>query len=247
MHKVFLAVLVVALCGIVFVASKEDTTKVIHHINVKGNTLLTSDDYLMFAGLQNDKAMPGVTAGEVRARLLKHPYIKDVSVFFSAPELLQVQVSEKTLKARLFTSGNEYFVTSNLEMIKSLKNTSPAATDIPVISGLQFNEQEALPPVIAQKISESVELINATLPDSAVYEKNLSEISFSDQDKFKVTLSNITPKIYFTDNNIAQQVHYVTTLLREKETYASVLAHADYVDVRFQKKIFVGYPSQIGI
>ena len=247
MHKVFLALLVVALGAVILVASKEDKTKVINHIDIKGNALLNADDYLLFAGLQNDKPMPGLTAGDIRARFLKHPYIKDAIVYFSAPEKLQVEVYEKTLKARVFAQSGEYFVASNLEMIKSLKNTSPSVTDIPVISGLEYNEQNGLPQGIAQKLSESVELINATLPDSAIYEKNLSEISFSEQDKLKVTLSNITPKIFLSDNNITQQVHYITTLLKEKETYAQMLAHADYVDVRFEKKIFVGYSSQIGI
>jgi cell division septal protein FtsQ len=245
MHKVFLALLVVALGAIILVASREDKTKVISHIDIKGNALLNADDYLLFAGLQNNKQMPGLTAGDVRARFLKHPYIKDAIVYFSAPEKLQVEVYEKTLKARVFSTGGEYFVTSNLEVLKSLKNTSPSATDIPVISGLVYNEQNGLPQEIVQKLSESVELINATLPDSAIYEKNLSEISFSEQDKLKV--SNITPKIFLSDNNITQQVHYITTLLKEKETYAQMLAHADYVDVRFEKKIFVGYSSQIGI
>jgi cell division septal protein FtsQ len=246
MHKVFLALLVVAFVAVVLVASREDKTKVINHIDIKGNALLSADDYLLFAGLQNDKSLPGISAGDVRARLLKHPYIKDAVVYFSAPERLQVDVFEKTLKARMF-SPSEYFVTSNLEMIKSLKNTSLTVSDLPVISGLDFNEKEGPSRVVVQKIGESVELINATLSDSTVYEKNLSEISFFEPDKLKVTLSNLHPKIYLTDNNITQQVHYITTLLKEKEMYAQVLAHADYVDVRFEKKIFVGYSSQIGI
>jgi cell division septal protein FtsQ len=247
MHKVFLGLLVVALVAVVLVASREDKSKVIHHIDIKGNALLNADDYLLFAGLQNDKSLPGISAGDVRARLLKHPYVKDAIVYFSAPEKLQVEVYEKLMKARVFAQSGEYFVTSNLEMIKSLKNTSPSATDIPVISGIEYNEQNGIPQEVVQKLSESVELINATLPDSAVYEKNLSEISFSERDKLKVTLSNITPKIYLTDNNITQQVHYITTMLKEKDTYAQMLAHADYVDVRFEKKIFIGYSSQIGI
>ena len=243
MQKLLFAGLILVIGVLIFFANKKDDTKEIHALQLKGCNFLTPNDYLSFAGLLN-KDLHGLTPGQIRDRIKKHPYIKDVAVTFTAPELLEVQIQEKVFKARLLAANQDFFITSELEMIKHLAKTR--TTDLPLLTGIQCKESDTLSVQETQKMKDAVALINASEMDTTVYGKNLSEISFLDSGSMSITLANLRPSLIFATKNIEKQVQYVLALLKNKETYTQLLTDALYLDVRFQKKIFIGYALQSG-
>ncbi|MCE1187665.1 MAG: hypothetical protein LWX56_00875 [Ignavibacteria bacterium] len=208
-----------------------------YQMSLTGAHLLKAETYLRFASLQANGKQE-ISAAEIRNRLLHHPYIKDVIVLTNKPGTATIQIEEKRVLARLFTNSHEALIAENGEVINLLSGTTNP--DVPIVSGVLGDENGRLTAEEKQKVSSAFKFVRGALIEPEVLEKKLSELVIKKNGTMIVTLSGFRPFFIIDEKNIERQTAYMYSLVKAQNNYSALIGNASYVDVRFNKKIFVG-------
>jgi len=118
-----------------------DEKDVYEVIDVSSNSLLPTEDYLLFTKLNDSTKFYELTLPEVKARFEEHPYVVKANVKFDGINKIIVNIEEKELKAVLLSGDNPGLITENYKLVPLLKNTS--FSEFPVISHLKIKSDEA--------------------------------------------------------------------------------------------------------
>ena len=109
-------------------------------IEVNGNSLLPTEDYLLFTELNDSTKFNELTLPDVKAKFEEHPYVVKADVKFDGINKIIVNITEKELKAVLLSGENPGLITEDYNLVPLLKNTS--FSELPVISHLKTNSDE---------------------------------------------------------------------------------------------------------
>lgn len=227
--------LLVLLGGAIFLSNSGKVSKGFLHITVTGNSLLKQNEYFVFAALKPES--PGkITAAEIRDKLLKHRYVEDVIVNTDRYGTARVEIKEKKCVGRALAPNGEFMLTAKGELIKLLPRTQNP--DVPVISGIdvgvKMNNAEK------EKLFTAYKIINGSGIDSAGFGSLLSELIIQENGMIFASLTGFAPVFIIDEKNLERQVAYMYNIVRSRENYKELLRAAEYIDVRYDKKIFVG-------
>jgi len=106
-------------------------------IEIEGNRRLERREVLQWAGVSEGRSAWGATPGVVRARLLNHPWIRQVQVQREFPNRLMIAVQERRPVAIVLADGPR-FVDRYGRVLGPLRDDD--SRDFPIISGLDGTE-----------------------------------------------------------------------------------------------------------
>jgi hypothetical protein len=231
---VLLAAGTTALPGFFF---KEEIQQKITGYEIIGANLLTAEDYIKFAHAAPEKGeYPEINV--LYDRMLNHPYIKNLEMWFGDGGVVKIEITEKEIIASIFSGEKLSLLSNELELLpvmKELKNF-----DYPVIrntrskSGKYFKTFQDSTILPGYKIARACKILGGEIS------ANLSEIDLRQGGDIILVFSDMKPPVICSGKGIAEQM----LLLREIRGMGKQLElnnDVEYIDLRYSGKIYMGH------
>ncbi len=204
----------------------------VDRIVVQGNTRMTEGEILsVLAGLRGESIVL-TDLNEWRSRMLSSPWIRDASFRRSLPSTVEVAVSEREPIGIGRINGHLFLVDERGAVIDEY-GPQYVGFDLPIIDGLAASKGENGADAERGELASRVIVSLRAKPSIA---KRLSQIDVSNAHNAAVIVSDDPALIYVgEDRFLARLESYLglSAALRER------VADIDYVDLRFDDRIFV--------
>ncbi len=223
----------------IFFGGQTDEKDIYEVIEVNGNSLLPTEDYILFTELNDSTKFNDLALPDVKARFEEHPYVVKADVKFDGINKILVNIKEKELKAVILSGDNPELIAEDYKLVPLLKNTS--FSELPVISHLKTNSDETGTDnpenkelVQAYKIIDAIKITNEN-----IY-KNLDEINLRYGRDIILTFSGLDCSVIFGRGNEAKKIVYLHALWEKMNEENNLFKESEYIDLRYRNKIFIG-------
>ena len=205
----------------------------ISRLEVQGHQFLAADDVrALLDGLTNESVFRA-DLEEYRGRLLDSPWVEDAALWRVFPATVHVQITERAPVAVARLNGRFHLVDRTGFLIDEA-GPRYSDLDLPIVDGL-FPERDGTMADPA-RVDVLVRLL-ADIGTKADLQHRLSQIDVSDARNAVVLIDNEPARLRLGSTDFAER------LLRYFEAYEAVqrrVAVADYYDLRFGDRIYVG-------
>ncbi len=239
--KIFGVFFLLVMVGIIFYLAVDVGAEKPYNITLielNGCSYLPTEYYFKYAELDKKEIYPELTLPVLKSRFEKHPYIKSVDVIYNGNGKVEVDITEKSFKAELFTNNKKYIVTDNFELLPILKYTQHLVLPIITLDRksdytmFQYvKKDKALIP--AFKTLDALKIINPQLYD------NLSEIVLNSGNTIDIYLAITDFPVHIEKGKEVEDVYYYNKLWSYLED-SKLNENIRYIDLRYSGKIFLG-------
>ena len=212
----------------------------IDRIAVRGNKRLSNGEVLsLLDGLTGQNLMR-TDLSAWRSRLLASPWVRDAALRRSLPSTVEVVVSEREPIGIGRLAAGLYLVDEEGTVIDQY-GPQYADLDLPIVDGLlASNDPHA---AIDPQRAELAGRLIAALAGHAVVARKISQVNVSDPHNAAVLLSGDPALIYVGEDRFLSRLQsYLDLSAALRERVDSI----DYVDVRFDDRIYVRPAEQGG-
>jgi len=234
--------LTASLAVIIFLSiqMEEEDNSGISSIVLKGNSHLSTEDYLKYTRLDSKDNFRYLTVNIIKDRFEKHPYIDFASVKREPNNIIYVNIVEKKFDAVVTQWGKSFFITGEYTLIPFYFGTRNV--DYPIISGI--SRTDTLKPFFSVRKDLEIKdafrvMAVAELIDKNLY-SNLSEIICSGERGMQIQFINLDfPVILGKGEEIKKMVYF-----GKMWAYFDGKLNNDiveYIDLRYDKHIFLGF------
>jgi cell division protein FtsQ len=206
----------------------------IENISVRGNERLAKADVLSALDGLVGQSLVWTDLERWRTRLLKSPWIHDVALRRSLPSTIEVVVYERR-PVGFGRAHGELFLVDEHGIVLDQSGTQYADLDLPIIDGLSIHDAEG-ERVADEAGAELAARVIAALKQNPKVSQRLSQVDVTDPHNAAVILTGDTAILHLGEDQFLQRVESYLDLagaLRER------VADIDYVDLRFDNRIYV--------
>lgn len=211
----------------------------IEYIELEGNNYLTKEQYLQFTNLTEKKNYRDITLQIVKDRFEKHPYVLSADVKYDGFSKISVLIKEKKFESILLKDDTQYLLTEKLEVIPVLPGTR--RIDYPVILNPAFdsrvnlfsNMKNNVDVLTASKIITAVKLLNPEMYDA------LSEVDLRNGADIVMFFSSFSYPVIIGRGDEIRKIVYFNSFWNNANIN-EINSYLDYVDLRFNKHIYLG-------
>lgn len=238
--RVIFSVLILLLIFLIISPAKKEYEGKAEVIELTGCNLLSENDYLTFARLNEVSRLKNISPAVVKDRLEKHPYISQADVLFEGTKKIKAYITEKSIKALLIGGSDPFLVTNRFQLLPIFANTR--SIDLPVINNLKYDEElKSLAIKRTEELIEAFKIIDAaSLTDDKIYKK-LAEINLRNGGDIILTFSGLNSPVIFGRGKEAKKILALRTILDEMNP--EFISSDEYMDFRFDNAVYVGAPN----
>jgi cell division septal protein FtsQ len=215
----------------------------VRHIAVKGNVRLSSGQVQSLVEDLRGTSILSVDLDAFRRRLVESPWVADVALRRVLPGTIEVFVSERR-PVGLGRLGQDLYLIDESGVVIDQFGAQYAEFDLPIIDGLVSGPaagiaQGTIDPNRAQLASRLI----AALGQNRQIGARLSQLDVSDSQDAVVLLENDSALLHVGNDRFLERVQAyldLSTALRER------VADIDYVDLRFNERVYVRPASDGG-
>lgn len=216
----------------------------IEAIELRGCFHLSEDQYFKSSNLEDKESYSDLTLRIIKDRIEKHPYVENAEVQFESNGKVIVDITEKKFEAILLIGEKQYLLSENLEVLPLMLYTR--SLDYPLIRNpkldgeirvSEFLTAENQPDLIlADKIISTIRLVN-----SGLYEV-LSEIDLNNGEGINAYFSTMSYELRIGQKDVIKKIISYNAW-REKYKQQRFDEILNYVDLRYDNHIFIGFPE----
>jgi Cell division septal protein len=237
LSTVILVVLIVGLSFLTFYSNKEKPKEYISSVSIKNYNLLSENDYLRFARLDNELTMSYVTLPILKDRIEKHPYINKADIELTDSKKAQIYVEEKKIKALIQKDNDAYYITDKYEILPVFANTN--LMDIPLITNVKTLENFEVKEIYCNdEIKEAFRIIDGLKHLDYDLYKSLNQINLRGGSDILLNFNCFNAPVIFGKGDDARKTVYLESLFKNYNN--QLLDSINYIDLRYSKLIFVG-------
>lgn len=204
----------------------------IDRVVVTGNERLSSGDVLaLLTGMRGEHILRTDLPGW-RQRLMASPWVRDAALKRSLPSTIEVTVWERTPVGIGRLDGQLYLFDEHGTVIDEY-GAQYADLDLPIVDGLEPASDSGTADESRAELAARVIAAVRTQPAVA---RRLSQIDVADVRNAAVILSGEPAVIYIGDDRFSQRLQ---AYLELSETLHARVPDIDYIDLRFDGRIFV--------
>ena len=205
----------------------------IEKIAVKGNERVSKAEVARVLDGLVGQSLVWTDLNRWRGRLMQSPWIRDVAMRRSLPSTIEVFVSERTPMSLARIHG-ELFLMDEHGVILDRNGPQYRNFDLPIVDGLSIHPGET-GPVADESGAELAARVITSLKTRPAIAARLSQIDVSDVHNAAVILDDPTV-IQLGDDQFLQRVE---SYLGLASALRGRVANIDYVDLRFDDRIYV--------
>ena len=206
----------------------------VSRISMRGNERLSSGEVLALVdGLRGTNILT-VDLGEWQERLLASPWVEEAHLRRLLPSRIDIAVRERRPIGVGRIGGALYLVDANGVVIDEY-GPNYADLDLPMIDGLAAVPGDGASAVddVRARLAGSVIAALQARPDIA---RRVSQIDVSDAHDAVVILENDTVMLRLGESNFVERIQEYLDL---EPTLRERVAEIDYVDLRFDERVYV--------
>lgn len=232
-------ILLVVIVYLAVVSNQKGIKHNITSIEVSGNLLLSSRNYLEFTKLDDLNSNKNLLLSVIKSRFEKHPYVNFADVEYLGKGRVKVILSEKNIKAVLLGGKDPYLISDNYQVLPLFMNTKfeqiPVISDCPGIQQFKpLSIHKTTDLVEAYKIIDAVKLIDLKLS------KRLSEIDLKDGGDIILSFSGLKSPVIFGKGEEAEKIAYLDEIWNGKTLDKKLVNESSYIDLRFSRSVYLG-------
>ena len=201
----------------------------VKNIKIYNNRYLTDGSIMKICQMVNDEKILDVDLNKLRKTILKHEFIKDVTLRKNYPSTLEIYIEEKrpfayVMDDILKTIDENGSVLPDLEFKK--------VYDIPIISGLKEG------PDFDMRKNKAIQILKSTKTRELNLFCYISELNFNEKYKITLYLCEDGIPVYMGHKRIDAKLldlKYFLNYLRENNK----LENIEYIDLRFNGQIII--------
>lgn len=234
---VLFLLLAAAIIYFTIIASGNKQADEYESIKINGTSMLPAEDYLYFTGLSDTSKLKNITLTEVKQLFENHPYINKAEVEFDGINSIKVQLYEKDFKALIINRDKLLLVSEICDFQPVLKNT--AFETLPILSNVRLQDNNELEEK-NHDTETGVLIIEAIkLMDGSIY-KSLAEVNLNNGGDIVLTFTNTLPPVIFGKGNTPYKIAELKAVWNDAAAKKDYLINSTYIDLRYDKKIFIG-------
>jgi cell division septal protein FtsQ len=220
-----------------FFSAKKFNKGNIEMIEITGNNLLNTSDYLMFTKLNDLTLNHNIPLTVLKDRFEKHPYISRVDVE-SSGNSAKVTLFEKKIMAVILNGMEPYFITEDFQVLPMFSNTKFA--DLPVISNSRDSSLvKPLNFIRNADIIDAMKIIDAAKKTNMNIFKRISEINLRNGGDIVLNFSGIKAPFVFGRGEECRKMAYLEIMWDSIIEGNSLIKESDYIDLRFANEVYV--------
>lgn len=235
---VFSVLLVLILYLALFLHNKKGKEE-IKMITLNGNSLLSKEQYLRFADLNQSDEYSDLSLNGIKKKIEKHPYIFKTEVKSDGRGNVDINIKEKEIYAVIIHNGEPYFISADFEFIKILEYTN--YTNLPLISNAKLPDK--IVSGIANKTTDIIQafrIIDAARITDQDISKRLVEINLKYGGDVVLTFSGVKFPVIFGRGNEVKKMIYLSIMWDRTKELNLIRDNTSYIDLRFSNEAFIG-------
>ncbi len=206
----------------------------VRHITVHGNTRLSQGEVLaLLTGLEG-RSLIGADLDKWRRQVLASTWVRDATLRRLLPSTIDVTVTERQPIALGRLNGDMYLLDERGAVIDEY-GPEYDDLDLPIVDGLLTQSDADGPKADDERAELAVALVTALQAAPAIG-RRVSQIDVSDAHNASVILNGDATVLYLGDD---QFVRRLQTYLDLRDALHERVANIDYVDLRFDNRIYV--------
>jgi cell division protein FtsQ len=217
----------------------------VNRVRVHGNVRISSGEVqAIVSDLQGSHILTANLTGS-RSRLLKSPWLADVALRRVLPSTIDVYVSERR-PFGLWRRGNQLYLIATDGTVMDEFGPRYAEFDLPIVDGLaptassrasraSRSRESANPPIDAARAALAARLVDA-MQGSRELASRVSQIDVSDAHDAVVLLDNDPALLHVGEERFCERLQ---AYLEIAETLRERISDIDYVDLRFEQRVYV--------
>lgn len=215
-------------------------------IELTGNNLLSEAEYLEFTRLNDVSAYEQLTLAILKDRFEKHPYVMRADIKINSKKKAIINITEKTIIAFLISDNKQFFITDKYQVLPLFINTR--FVDFPIISNpVVHNVIKPLSFIKEADTFEAFKIIEAAKNIDAELFRSISEINLRYGGDIIITVSDLNTPVIFGSNEPAKKVSYLHSFWNEIVKKNLINEKYEYIDLRFDRHIYLGKEEATGI
>jgi cell division protein FtsQ len=206
----------------------------VEHVTVRGNHWLSAGEVqALVTGIRGENIFR-VDVEAYRKRLLDSPWLADVTLWRVLPSTIDIRVVERVPMA-IARLGQQLYLVDNTGVIIDVYGAPYRTFDLPIVDGLVSSPAMAGPLVEQARVLLTGALLTA-LVDRPDLSRRLSQIDVSNPHDAVVMFDNDTVWLHLGERRFLERL---TTYLELAPALNERFVGLDYVDLRFDERVFV--------
>ena len=232
----FVLVFVVFAVVIWVLALRWQHSRNISRVSVVGTNLLRQQEILDLVKLPSSRAVRDVNTAEIELRILKHPFVKSVSVFLGASDALTVTIEERKPIALVVSKGQQFYLDAEGRLLPY--RLTEVVLDLPILSGLGRGSLDSV------RLASVLATMTALQQQDAQLYRGLSEIDIVPNGEMTLHFAESPAPIRFGNSDEKEQkIARISAFLHHTEQIHAKFKQTAYLDVRWQNQVVL-HPSE---
>jgi cell division protein FtsQ len=203
-------------------------------IRVHGNVRLSSGEVqTLVRDLQGTNIL-SANLSRSRAALLQSPWVAEAALRRVLPSTIEVFVSERR-PFGLCRLGNQLYLIDRDGTVMDEFGPRYAEFDLPIVDGLVRAPRSGKAAIDEDRAELAARVVDA-IQESSVLTKRVSQIDVSDTHDAVVMLDNDSAVLHVGEERFRERLE---SYLQIAETLHERIADIDYVDLRFEQRLYV--------
>jgi len=231
MGKKFLILIIVVGLAFVFVGKYFQTTKnniveqtkkseiVLKQIKINGLKNLKGEELVKSLPIKIGQAMIEINIKELQEKIKENPWVKDVSIFANYPNIIEINIVEKTPVGKINKQGDFYLIDINGDELAKEDEKNP----------------KNLPVFFVDENKKSIEGIIKEMEKQPYFYDNWAKAILVGDRRFDIYLKS-GMKIMLPKENVSLALERLNELRLKGDLLEYKI---DYVDLRFEKKLII--------
>lgn len=237
---------VALLMGLFYISlfTQTNEKKEVGKIELSGNNFLTTEQYFIFARLNNRNDFSHLSLPVIKDRIEKHPYVNNAEVTIEKKGVVHINIKEKQIQASLLVNGNEFLITDDFQLIPRLDFTKNVV--VPLIVNFEADNLKTMNVLKNEELKTVFKIIDAAkIIDSRMYSE-LSQIDLNYGKDIILSFSSLDFDVKLGRGNEISKIMYLDKIWEKlNKNRQSVAGYIHYIDLRFDKLICVGVADSV--
>jgi cell division protein FtsQ len=206
----------------------------VSHVSVRGNTRLTSGEVEALVDGIRGQSLLLVDLNRYRKRLMDSPWVADVTLWRVLPSTVEVRVVERVPMA-VARQGQQLFLVDRAGMIVDEFGPQYKDFDLPIVDGLIAPASAAGAPVDGARLALTARFFDA-LQSRPDLRQRISQVDVTDSHNLVVLLDSDEAFLHLGEDRFVERIK---TFLELAPTLHDRFQSVDYVDLRFDERVYV--------
>ena len=209
------------------------------HINVSGNSKISSEEILSLSQLRKDENIFKINKQDTREKVKQNAYIDNVEIKRTLPDVVTIVVTERTATYQISFSNMYMLINNQGYMLE----TTELDKSMPLIVGVTTKKEDIKPgnrlcSDDLEKLEDVLRILESAKSNNL--DKLINKIDITNKDDYVVEMKKEKKIVHLGDvTNLALKMLYVSDIINKEKDEGEIFVNTDLENkgAIFRKKV----------